>query len=174
MLDPQALERRTQEIGQELFARARREHAHLSVLNRWTKEVLSWCLSDHELKSRVLRFIDVLPSLTSPRDVARHVRDYFPPGFRLPAALRIGSELARPWILTQGALSLVIRQLVEQVARQFIAESRPEGAARHRDLRAFGRLAELQGVADEILEELPQLAAVTPHHRQGSDVDSAR
>ncbi|MBI2495842.1 MAG: bifunctional proline dehydrogenase/L-glutamate gamma-semialdehyde dehydrogenase [Candidatus Omnitrophica bacterium] len=124
-----SLEARTQAIGHELFAKARQAHAHLSVLNRWTAQVLSWCLSDPELKSRVLRFIDVLPSLQGPRDVARHVREYFPPGFRMPAALQIGSQLARPGLLTQGALAVIIRQLVEQVARQFIAEARPEGAA---------------------------------------------
>ncbi len=154
MLDSQALERRTQEIGHELFAQAKREHAHLSVLNRWTREVLSWCLSDHELKSRVLRFIDVLPSLTSPREVARHVREYFPPGFQMPAALRIGSQLARPGLLTQGALSVIITQVVEQVARQFIAEFRPEGAARViQELAARGAMCSLDILGEQVLTE---------------------
>jgi len=129
-LDPRALEERTQAIGRELFAAATREHAHLSVVNRWTAQVLSWCLSDPSLKANVLRFIDVLPSLRTPRDVAQHVREYFPPDFRLPPALRLGTQLARPGLLTHGALALVIRQLIEQLARQFIAEHRPDGSAR--------------------------------------------
>ena len=121
-LDPRTLEERTQAIGRELFAAAKRTHAHLSVLNRWTAQVLSWCLSDPAVKGSVLRFIDVLPSLRSPRDIARHVRDYFPTAsLRLPAALRLGAALARPGLLTAGTLAALIRQLVEHLARQFIA-----------------------------------------------------
>ena len=130
-IDLIALEQRTQAIGRELFAASKREHAHLSVLNRWTAEILSWCLSDPSLKATILRFIDVLPSLRSPREIARHVREYFPADIRLPAALRLGSRLAEhPGLVTSGALSALITQLVEKVARQFIAEHHPEGVAR--------------------------------------------
>src|SRR3989338_4014960 len=129
--DPRALEERTQAIGQELFAATKREHAHLSVLNRWSQQVLSWCLAAPALKGSVLRFIDVLPSLRSPQAITRHVRDYFPTtNLRLPAALRVGSTLARSGLLTATAVSSVITQMVEQVARQFIAESGAEGLQR--------------------------------------------
>ena len=152
--DSRALEERTQAIGRELFAAATREHAHLSVLNRWTAQVLSWCLSDQALKASVLRFIDVLPSLRTPREVARHVREYFPPDFRLPPALRLGTQLARPGLLTQGALALVIRQLVEQVARQFIAEHRSDGAARIvQALAARGATCTLDVLGEQVLTE---------------------
>ena len=127
-LDPRKLEARTQAIGRELFANAQREHAHLSVLNRWTAQVLSWCLADPAVKSAVLRFIDVLPSLTTPHQIARHVREYFPThDLRLPKALRLGAGLARSGLLTQGAVSAMVHQLVEHVARQFIAQPHPEG-----------------------------------------------
>ena len=153
-LDLKVLEDRTQAIGRELFARARREHEHLSVLNRWTARVLSWCLSDPELKSRVLQFIDVLPNLRDPREIARHVREYFPPDFRMPSALRIGAQLARPGLLTQGALAALVHQLVEQVARQFIAESRPEGATRViRELAARGTTCSLDILGEQVLSE---------------------
>src|SRR3989338_690973 len=96
-LDPRALEERTQAIGQELFAAAKRESAHLSVLNRWTQQVLAWCLADPTLKSSVLRFIDVLPSLRSPRAIARHVLEYFPTtNLRLPSAFRPGGTRGPP------------------------------------------------------------------------------
>jgi RHH-type proline utilization regulon transcriptional repressor/proline dehydrogenase/delta 1-pyrroline-5-carboxylate dehydrogenase len=153
-LDPRALEARTQAIGHELFAAAKREHAHLSVMNRWTSQVLSWCLSDSALKATVLRFIDVLPSLRNPREVARHVREYFPTTFRLPAALRVGSQLARPGLLTQGALFVIIRQLVEQVARQFIAEDRLEVASRViQELTSRGATCSLDILGEQVLSE---------------------
>ncbi|MBI3321516.1 MAG: bifunctional proline dehydrogenase/L-glutamate gamma-semialdehyde dehydrogenase [Candidatus Omnitrophica bacterium] len=153
-LDLHALEARIQAIGRELFAAARREHAHLSVLNRWTAQVLSWCLSDPELKADILRFIDVLPSLKTPREIARHVREYFPASVKLPPALRLGSHLAHPGLLTHGALAAVIRQLIEQVARQFIAEHHPEGAARViRALAAQGASCSLDILGEQVLSD---------------------
>lgn len=153
-LNPQKLEERTQAIGRELFAAAKAQHAHLSALNAWTARVLSWCLGDPAVKASVLRFIDVLPSLQRPRDIVQHVRDYFPPDFRLPAALRLGASLAGPAPLTQGALSAIIRQLVEQVARQFIADASPEGASRAmQDLAHRGATCSVDILGEQVLSE---------------------
>jgi len=153
--DPAALEARTHAIGQELFAAATREHAHLSVLNRWTAQVLSWCLSDPGVKGNVLRFIDVLPSLQSGRAVAQHILEYFPTSNdRLPAALRFGSTLAQPGPLTAPSLAVVVRQLVEQVARQFIAERRPEGVAHLvQQLTTQGVTCSLDVLGEQVLSE---------------------
>ncbi|MBI4004358.1 MAG: bifunctional proline dehydrogenase/L-glutamate gamma-semialdehyde dehydrogenase [Candidatus Omnitrophica bacterium] len=154
-LDERAIEERTQAIGRELFAAAKRESAHLSVLNRWTQQVLSWCLADPALKSSVLRFIDVLPSLKSPQAIARHVREYFPTtNLRLPTALRVGSALARSGLLTAPALGAVITQMVEQVARQFIAESQAEGARRIvTQLAARGAACSLDVLGEQVVSE---------------------
>ncbi len=155
-LDSRELEARTQAIGRELFASAKRQHAHLSALNRWTAQVLTWCLTDPAVKASVLRFIDVLPSLRTPRAVARHVREYFPTSnLRLPSALRLGAQLARPGLLTHGTLAAVIRQLVEQVARQFIAESCPEAAAEVvRSLTARGATCSLDILGEQVLSDV--------------------
>ncbi len=154
-LDASALEQRTQAIGRELFAAAKREHAHLSALNRWTAQVLSWCLGDPAAKAAVLRFIDVLPSLQDPRDMARHLLDYFPDSdLRLPGPLRLGSGLARRGLLTHGALATVIRQLVEQLAQQFIAESKPQAAARViAALAERGATCSLDILGEQVLSE---------------------
>ena len=154
-IDVHAIEERTQAIGKEVFAIAQREHAHLSVLNRWTTQLLSWCLTDPQVKSAVLRFIDVLPSLATPSQIARHVRDYFPTQqLRLPPILRVGSGLARSGLLTQGAVSIVVRQLVEQMAHQFIAQSRPEGASHIiQELAARGATCSFDVLGEQVLSE---------------------
>ncbi|MBI4598271.1 MAG: bifunctional proline dehydrogenase/L-glutamate gamma-semialdehyde dehydrogenase [Candidatus Omnitrophica bacterium] len=153
-LDADRVEEHTQAIGRELFTSAKRQHAHLSVLNRWTAQVLSWCLSGRELKSRVLRFVDVLPSLKDPRDVARHVRDYFPPDFRLPVALRLGTRLADQGLLTQRALTGVVHQLVAQVAKQFIAAADPGGVSDAVHMLALrGAASSLDVLGEQILSE---------------------
>jgi RHH-type proline utilization regulon transcriptional repressor/proline dehydrogenase/delta 1-pyrroline-5-carboxylate dehydrogenase len=153
-LDAQTLEQRTQAIGRKLFSAAKREHQRLSVLNRWTAQVMSWCLSDPAVKASVLRFIDVLPGLHSSREVARHIREYFTPKIRLPAALRLGAALAGPGLLTRGALAAVVRQLVEQVARQFIAEHHPEGVDRLlRALAERGMACSVDILGEQVLSE---------------------
>ncbi len=133
-----SLEERTQEIERELLERARREHEHLTTLNRWTKQVLSWTLSDPQVKAGVLRFLDCLPSLRTSQSVVQHVRDYFPTHqLRLPTALRLGVSLSRAGLLTAPATASVVRHIVEQVARQFIA-----GAQLHDALTVIRRMAD--------------------------------
>jgi RHH-type proline utilization regulon transcriptional repressor/proline dehydrogenase/delta 1-pyrroline-5-carboxylate dehydrogenase len=154
-LDPEAIEARTQSIGRELIATAKRAHEHFSVLNRWTEQVLSWCMGDASLKGTVLRFIDVLPSLESSRAVARHVREYFPRSDRrLPAALRLGSSLTRGGLLTAPAVAAIVRELVERVAGQFIAESRTEGIRRVvGELAAVGAACSVDVLGEQVLSE---------------------
>ena len=165
-LDPRLLEEHTQAIGRELFAAARREHAHLSVPNRWTQQVLSWCLADPSLKGTILRFIDVLPSLTTARAVAQHVCEYFPAtNQRLPAPLRVGAAIAGPGLLTAPVVARVIHELVEQVARQFIAQSRAEGAAElARQLAARGAACSLDVLGEQVLSEDEAEAYARQYH----------
>ncbi len=153
--DHQEVEDRTQAIGRELFGLAKAEHAKLSSVNRWTEQVLGWCLSDRSVKSRVLRLIDVLPSLSGPRAVAKHILEYFQDSdLKLPAALKLGADLARPGLITAPALSLVVRRLVEQVARQFIAELSGDGAANVvRLLAAQGATCSLDVLGEQVLSE---------------------
>jgi len=129
LFDPSALEAKTQAIGRELFQRVRQQHTHLTTLNRWTKQVLGWCLADPVVKTRVLGFIDVLPSLHTPGAIVRHMRDYFPTSqLRLPSALRLGVSIARSGLLTAPTVSAVVHQVIEHVAKQFIAASTVEEA----------------------------------------------
>src|SRR5437762_11986207 len=77
-LDRDRLESLTRARAADLLEIARREHDRLTTLNRRTLQVLDWCLADARLKARLLRFLDCLPALASPRSVVRHVREYFP------------------------------------------------------------------------------------------------
>ncbi len=149
------MEARTLVIGRELFRLARREHEHLTTLNRWTKQLLSWCLADPHLKGQVLRFIDVLPTLRTPQAVVRHLHEYFPTTqARLPAALRVGVSLARPGLLTASAATAVVRQIVEQVAHQFIAGSQlDEAAPIVQRLAAQGLLVSFDLLGEQVTSE---------------------
>ncbi len=155
LLDLQAIEARTQAIGRALFELAKRQHEQLTTLNRWTKQVLSWCLSDAQVSTQVLRFIDCLPSLTTPSAIARHVRDYFPTGeLRLPRALRLGASLSGQGLLTASAVSLMVRQLTEQVGKQFIAGTTPAEAGQTlRRLASQGMRTSFDLLGEHVLSE---------------------
>ncbi len=140
VLDPQRWEARTQAIGRELFQLAKGQHAHLTALNRWAKQVMAWCLGDRQVKASVLRFVDVLPTLSTPRGLARHLCEYFPTSdLRLPPALRLGVAATQPALFSSRAIAAVVHHLVTQMAQQFIAGATVEDA-----LRAIERL-EAQG-----------------------------
>ena len=161
------LEERTQAIGRELFELAHREHQHLSQLNRWAKAVVAWCVSDRQVKTRVLRFIDCLPTLQTPHAIVQHLRDYFPPGsVRLPLPLQIGVSLARPGLITAPAVAFAVHQLVEQVARQFIAASTPEDAAQvWTRLTASGCRVSFDVLGEQVTSEHEADAYVQQYHR---------
>ncbi len=154
-IDPHLLEARTQAIGRELFSAARAHAARLSALNRWTQQILAWCLADPAVKANVLRLLDVLPGLETPASVARHVVEYFPTEqARLPAALRLGATVARGGTLGAAGLAAVVRQSVEQVARQFIAEPGPSGAAHTlRALAQQGATCSVDVLGEQVLSE---------------------
>ncbi|MBI2885022.1 MAG: bifunctional proline dehydrogenase/L-glutamate gamma-semialdehyde dehydrogenase [Candidatus Omnitrophica bacterium] len=148
-------EARTQELGRRLVDDARRRSEHLSLPNRWTKQLLSWCLDSPQVKAQVLRFLDVLPVLRTPAAVAQHLHDYFPAAeHRLPLALRAGASIARPGLLTAPAVSAVVHRLIEQVAAQFIAGTdAAEAAAVCRRLTAQGWLISLDVLGEAVISD---------------------
>jgi RHH-type proline utilization regulon transcriptional repressor/proline dehydrogenase/delta 1-pyrroline-5-carboxylate dehydrogenase len=87
---------------------------------------------DDDLKMRLFRFVEVLPSLRTNRAVARHLREYLKPdnGERRPLPLPLQLALAFRRVNSAYA-SLVVaatRFGCTQMANQFIAGSTPEEA----------------------------------------------
>lgn len=71
------IEALTRRIGLEMFERI--EGARPSILRAewWQEKMLRVCMQDEWLKVQAFRFIDVLPTMSSPREIARHLREYF-------------------------------------------------------------------------------------------------
>src|SRR5438093_6266249 len=79
-IPPVDVEQRTQEIGRELFRRARDAQIPFS-LNRWLDErFMTVAMRDEARKTHLFRLVDTLPALQSSRQVNAHVREYL----RLP------------------------------------------------------------------------------------------
>lgn len=91
----------------------------------WQDRLMSWASSDPEFRTKLLQFVDVLPTLRSSRAVADHVRQYFHGASR--ASVRMGVGVAgragfRP------LLSQAVRRGVFAMSGRFIGGETPEDA----------------------------------------------
>jgi RHH-type proline utilization regulon transcriptional repressor/proline dehydrogenase/delta 1-pyrroline-5-carboxylate dehydrogenase len=119
------LERAIQERGVALLATVKPER--LLVLSpAWLQErLMGWASADSEFRTRLLRFVDVLPALRTSSAVADHVRQYFREG--TPGVIRLGASAAGAGAF-RPALSKVVRQGVTTMSDRFIGGADPEAA----------------------------------------------
>src|SRR4051812_48852111 len=68
-------EQRTREIGRDLFARIRRRAA-TQPEGFLDQLMMRLGMFDEQLKAQLFRFVDVLPVLTDPARINRHLREY--------------------------------------------------------------------------------------------------
>ncbi|MFS8542577.1 MAG: proline dehydrogenase family protein, partial [Limnochordales bacterium] len=121
-IDLERVERETQRIGRELFDRVRHESAAFFRSERWTGQLLEWSMRHRDTRVQLFRFVDVLPALSDPEDVVRHLREYFegrPDPFG--GLMKMGLGVAGMGRLGARAAAGTLRKGVEQVARSFIA-----------------------------------------------------
>lgn len=116
------LEEAIQKRGRRLLAAVEPQRLLHLTPAWWQERLFEWATRDPEFRVRLLRFVDVLPSLRSARAVADHVRQYFGEGG--PPPIAVGSRIAdqRPF---RPVLSRVVRQGVFAMAERFIAGHDP-------------------------------------------------
>jgi len=131
------IEQRTREVGREIFAHCLGSAPPVFHPDWWQQQILEWAMHDARLGVQLFRFVDVLPTLRSRRDVAAHLTDYLLHGAaRLPPALERALRFASPDSLAGRAAALGARQQVGRMARRFIAgETLPEAVAAVQRLR---------------------------------------
>ena len=123
------VESRTQQIGRDLFARARRLEKS-SPSDGWLdRTLMRWGMRDEQLKAQLFRFVDVLPVLDDPRRINAHIREYLlPVRDRLP----LFSGRALKYLPDDGWLGRRVADLARanarRMARRFIAASDLPGA----------------------------------------------
>ena len=129
-LDADALERRTRQIGRELFERIGRGP---SPWQRawWDDRVMNWTLNDSQVRVQLFRFIDALPVLRSASAVRRHLSEYLDEaGERVPWWLKLAVGLAPAGSDRETLLAWSARSAAGVMARKFIAGATPDEAAR--------------------------------------------
>ena len=140
----------------------------------FTANLVQSVMEDDAFKIEMFRFVDVLPVLNDPTEVARHIDEYFnreggPP---MPGWMRAGAKLAGSGF-AKGLVANQVERNVVSMARHFIAgETGAEALPRLRSMRQDGLCAtvdllgektlgyaEATAYRDRYLEVLESLAA---------------
>lgn len=186
-LSDDRIERRTQEIGREIFARL---DGGPNVLQTqwWDDWVMDWTMADERLKIELFRFVDVLPMLDTPEALLDHLQGSFrDAGASAPPLLRWGLALAQPGSVAGRLVARAIRYHTTRLARRFIAgqgasevfnavsKLRDKGMAFTLDLLGEAVVSEreaddYQRAYLELLRDLPwQVASWRPNDRLDRD-----
>ncbi len=128
------MEPQIQELGRRLLAASRHREPITLTPEWWQEQFLHWATSDPDFRVKLLRFVDVLPTLRSARAVAEHVRLYFRD--ESPPLVQLGSGLAAQSVF-RPVVSRVVREGVYAMAHRFIAGESPAEAVPR--LQALGR-----------------------------------
>ncbi len=104
--------------GLEIFARMKGETAGRFSHKNIAGQLMEWSMRNEALKVQLFRFVDVLPTLKTSQEIARHAYEYLGNGTGgLPAFVQWGVRLSPriPWVASFAA-----RKGVAQMARTFI------------------------------------------------------
>lgn len=99
-----------------------------SIFNKdwWYGQIMDWSMKNEHFKTQMFRFVDVLPSLNSGSDVAKHLKEYFAEsGEELPSVFNFGLGLGS---LAPSLMAGAIRKNVTQMAKMFITGESPDEA----------------------------------------------
>ncbi len=130
LLESEVLEKKTRQIGRELFGRIGRGP---SPWHRvwWDERLMNWSLSDPQVRVQLFRFIDALPSLRSAGSVRRHLAEYLAQaGEHVPWWLKLAVGLAPAGSDRERLLAWSARSAAMMMARKFIAGATPEQATK--------------------------------------------
>jgi RHH-type proline utilization regulon transcriptional repressor/proline dehydrogenase/delta 1-pyrroline-5-carboxylate dehydrogenase len=124
------LEKETLEIAKEIISRTSEKEPHFWESSWWEGRTVQWLASSSEIKTGVLRFVDVFPVLRSSKSVVRHLREYLPDtALHLPENLRVGRKFLDSGLITPRAMASAIRLGVTSAAKRFIAGTSMEETA---------------------------------------------
>ena len=115
-------------FGEEVLKKIEgQSKASLFSKDFWYGSVMEWSMKNEKFKTNMFRFVDVLPSLNTGDDVAKHLKEYFTDGGKteMPAVFSVGLGLGA---LAPGLMAGAIKKNVTSMAKMFITGENPQEA----------------------------------------------
>ena len=107
-------------LGRSLWQAIRGQTPSLFDHNHWQGRLVEWAMREPSFKIDLFRFVDVLPTLESKEQVARHVEEYLlRPGRKLPLSITAALKVASTGF-TAGLAAAALRRNVRGMAERFI------------------------------------------------------
>lgn len=113
--------------GEEILKRMESQ-SKASIFSKdfWYGSIMEWSMKNEKFKTNMFRFVDVLPSINSGDEVARHLKEYFSEdGGSLPPVFNVGLGLGS---LAPGLMAGAIKKNVVGMAKMFITGENPDEA----------------------------------------------
>lgn len=131
------LEEKIQEIGKEIFRRAKSSRSSVFDRSFWSSKLIDLAIRNESLKINLFRFVDVLPTLKDDDELVKHIQEYFK-DFQgeYSELLGFATKISQAGILGKIATGIAVRTAITQMARTFIAgENISEVTKKVKDLR---------------------------------------
>src|ERR1044071_6946479 len=123
--EPSTIETSTRNWGEKVFdLMEKASQPSLFSKKGFYGALMEWSMRDEQFKTQLFRFVDVLPTLTSSSEVARHLKEYLDNDqVKLSAALRLALKAAggASWLVGAG-----VKSQVTGMARQFMLGDNPK------------------------------------------------
>ncbi len=118
--------------GKEMFTSISGEKPSLFNKGAWMGKVMDWSMKNETFKVQIFRFVDVFPSLTTPKLLSDHITEYFGDGNDMPKVLSTGAKLASAFGSIGGnMLNKFISGNIQEMAKQFIVGEKTDEAVKN-------------------------------------------
>ena len=116
------IEEKIQKIGKEIFKKVKSSQTSFFDRSFWSSKLMEIGMKDEKLKIELFRFVDVLPTLISDDQLAKHIQEYFG-NFKGEHSelVKLASQVSSSNIIAKKAAAVAIKAGVSQMARTFIA-----------------------------------------------------
>ena len=140
-------------LGEELHRLSQRRRPVVLTKNWVQDEILKRCLEDEAFKVQLFQFIDVLPSLRTPTQIVRVLREYFSDE-AIPESIRVAIGMLPQNRISAEVVAAFIRRQARSFARQFMVSDTVSGSLRPlKTLWDHGRAFSVDLLGEEAVSE---------------------
>lgn len=127
---------------------------------------MNWAMERPDLKVEMFRFVDVLPTLRTQKQIVAHLREYFlKTGVTVPGMLKLGLNLSLSNFISRAFTVTAVKQNVQFMAKTFITGFDASSAqARLRELWREGSSFTVDILGEAVVSENEALAHAQRYH----------